>query len=250
MWSEPTSSLAICGTISPRKLRRGDGSEQYGYRGDEQPCAVYVHAQRARRFVLQREQIALRADQQREHQPHRRVHRQRAEIVPSFHGDVGVHDACRARIVRACAAVECGHQPREHRVYRHADEYYPKRAESAAPRERVDQQARRHSADECEQRGEKVQRGEKRRYQYSRKARARAYADDAGVGEGVFHYRLQKHARYRHRRAAYHRDKNSREAQVVNGRDEEQREKQHCRQQVGNYNLFLAYHHSSPYSIG
>ena len=198
---------------------RRDGRESHRDDRDDNAAARDVHAEAARRLVLEGEEVALPRHEQGRDQPDGRVERERAEVVPRLLRDVGVDDARHAGVIAPRAGVERAHQPREHRVDRDADENDPQRRQAALPRQAVDQREGQHAAKKREKRREEIQRREKRRHQHRREARARADADDAGVGQRIFHHRLQQHARHRRGGPAEQSDEDARKAQVIDRGD-------------------------------
>ncbi len=64
------------------------------------------------------------------------------EIVPGFHGDIGVYNACNAGIIGACTGIECPHDPCEGTVYRNTHQNDPQWGQPALVRKAVHQQKR------------------------------------------------------------------------------------------------------------
>ena len=172
----------------------GYAGEQHGDDGNYDAAAVDIHAERACGLVLKRKKIALSGGKEREDDPHRNIGRQCAKIVPRFHRNICIDDACDAGIVGTGAGVECAHQSREHGVDRHADEDDPQRRQPVFIGQAVNENKCEHSAEESKQRCEEIERRHERGYEHRRKACAGADADDAGIGQRIFHHGLQKHA--------------------------------------------------------
>lgn len=198
--------------------RGGNPGKEYGDHRNDNPASCYTEAETSCRFIFQRQQIALSQHEYRGDQPDDRIDKQRSEIVPCFHSDVGVDNACRAGIAASCAGLERTHQPSKHSVDRHAYKNNAQRRQPALIREAVNQKKSDHAAEKCEQRGEKIQCGKECGNKHGGKACAAADTDNSGIGKGIFHYRLQEHSGNGGRRAAQHGDENSGKTEIKDRR--------------------------------
>lgn len=167
-----------------------DGSrnthQQHRDHRNDDPAAGNVHAQAPRRFILQRQQVALAQHKDRSNQANHHIQKQGLKIIPGLHSNVRVDNAGGSRIGAARAGVEGAHQTGKHGVDRYADENNTQGRKPAFPRKGIYQQEGNHSAQEGKQGCEKVECRRKGSNQHCRQACPELMPMIPGSASGFF----------------------------------------------------------------